>query len=88
VLGRSFYWNGHPFAISGIMGHDYRPGTGAVLPDVYLPVNAALLPFILNRRQAHFSLLARLAPGVTRPQAQAAFTALARPLKQAYPEDN
>src|SRR5580700_9418576 len=88
VLGRSFYWNGQSFAIGGIMGRDYRPGTGAVAPDVYLPVNAALLPIVLNRRQAHFSLLARLAPGVTRPQAQAAFTALAQPLEQAYPEDN
>jgi predicted permease len=88
VLGRSFYWNGQPFIIGGIMDRNYRPGTGAVAPDVYLPVNAALMPFILNRRQAHFSLLARLAPGVTRPQAQAAFTALARPLEQAYPEDN
>jgi putative ABC transport system permease protein len=88
VLGRSFYWNGHPLTVGGIMSRDYRPGTGAVAPDVYLPVSATLLPFSLDRRQAHFSLLARLAPGVTRPQAQAAFTALARPLEQAYPEDN
>jgi predicted permease len=88
VLGRSFYWNGQPIAIGGIMGPDYRPGTGAVAPDVYLPVSAALSPFILNREQSHFSLLARLAPGVTRPQAQAAFTALAQPLEHAYPADN
>lgn len=88
VLGRSFYWNGQPLSIGGIMSRDYRPGTGALAPDVYLPVSAALAPFIQDRGRGHFSLLARLAPDVTRPQAQAAFTALARPLEQAYPEDN
>jgi len=88
VLGRSFYWNGHPLTVGGIMSRDYRPGTGAVAPDVYLPVGAALSPFILDRSQAHFSLLARLAPRVTRQQAQTAFTALARPLEHAYPADN
>jgi predicted permease len=88
ALGRSFHWNGQPLTIGGILSRDFRPGTGAVAQDVYLPVSTALLPLILDRRQAHFSLLARLAPAVTHSQAQAAFTALARPLEQAYPEDN
>jgi hypothetical protein len=62
VLGRSFYWNGHPLTVGGIMSRDYRPGTGAVAPDVYLPLSAALSPIILDRRQRHFSLLARKPP--------------------------
>jgi predicted permease len=88
VLGRTFYWNGQPIAIGGIMSRDYHPGAGAIAPDVYLPVSNALTPFIQDRGQGHFSLLARLAPGVTRPQARAAFTVLARHLEQMYPEDN
>jgi putative ABC transport system permease protein len=88
VLGRTLDLNGEIFMIIGVLGPGHRPGMGFFRPDAYVPISAVVSPAFQDRRRQAFELRARLAPGVTRTQAQAAFTSAAQALEAAYPEVN
>jgi len=90
-IGKTLKLNGKPFTVIGIMPRDFA-GTYQNIRDVWLPLKALPLlepgrdPFH-SREDQCCSLFARLKPGVTRQEAQAAMTVLAEQLQRAYPSD-
>ena len=70
------------------MGHGNNIVIGAMIPQMFVPIGPAVTPGLEDRRSFGFSVVARLAPGVGRAQAGAAFTAMARPIEAAYPKEN
>ena len=88
IVGRSLSLNGEPFTVIGVLRRGHRPGMGLYVPDIYVPISRLVSSSLDDRRRAAFDLRARLAPGTTRVQAQAAFTAAAYRLEKAYPDSN
>jgi putative ABC transport system permease protein len=94
VVGRTIRLNGQPVTIIGV-GPDGLTGSGTPLvTDFWLSISATIVSgdfqvANLQRREDHwYQVLARLAPGVTVPQAQAAMDALAARLAEEYPQFN
>jgi predicted permease len=92
VVGRSIRLQGSPVTIIGV-GPDGLDGSLApVVTDFWLsisstPIAGAFRASNLERREDHwYDVMARLAPGVSPDQAQAAMTALAGRLGQMYPD--
>jgi putative ABC transport system permease protein len=87
-LGASVVLNGHPFTVIGVLPEGHRAITGALGPDVYVPISEALAPGLADRRRTFLTLLARLRPGVSMEQTRAAVTVEAQLLEHLYPEEN
>jgi len=95
ILGRRLNLNGTQVTVVGIAPREY----GGILPgfsaEIWMSL-AGMRPIfgnyvgntIDNRGDHWFQVKARLAPGVTAPQAQAAMTALADRLATEFPEFN
>jgi predicted permease len=94
VVGRTIRLNGQPVTIIGVGPERLTSTVTPLLTDFWLSISATVLsgPFQvanLERREDHwYQALARLQPGVTVEQAQAAMDALAARLAEAYPELN
>jgi len=91
LIGRSVDLNGHPFTVIGVTPKGFTSTYSAFAPAFYAPLmmQAQLLarPGIsMSRGHSNLKLTARLKPGVTRDQAQAAFSVFDRQLEAAYPE--
>lgn len=87
-LGLTLNANGRSFMVVGVLSDRVRAVTGAIGPDLYLPVIEPVVPGLSDRRRQVLSLLARLRPEQSQPQAAAALVAPARWLEQAHPADN
>ncbi len=94
IVGRTLRLNGQPVTIIGV-GPEKLQGTYApVLTDLWLsisatPVSGAFQVANLERREDHwYDVRARVAPGVTVEQAQAAMNALANRLAEEHPQLN
>ena len=89
VLGQALNLNGQSFLVLGVLPAQYRPVTGFVSPDVYVPVSAVVLPNLTNRQNGNgLAVLGRLREGTTLDQVRPAVTALAQQLERTYPKDN
>lgn len=94
VVGRSVRLNGFPVTIIGVGPEGLAGSNAPVVTDFWLSISATVVtgPFQvanLERRQDHwYDVRARLAPGVSIEQAQAAMDALATRLAEDYPELN
>ena len=88
LVGRTLDLNGERFTVIGILGSHHRPGMGLYVPDAYVPISPVVSAGLNDRGHQAFELRARLTSGVTRQQAQAAFTSAARELEALYPEQN
>jgi putative ABC transport system permease protein len=88
IIGRALMLSGEPFTVIGVLAPGHRHGMALYVPDVYVPISPLVSAAIEDRRNPAFDLRARLAPGVTREQAQASFVTAARRLEAAYPEIN
>jgi len=91
VIGRTIQLNGYPVTVVGV-GPERLTGTNTPLrTDFWLSIGTTVVggPFQvanLDRREDHwYQVFARLAPGVTVPQAQSAMDALARRHAELYP---
>lgn len=95
VLGSQVLINGRSCTIVGVLPKTFT-GTLAVLsPEVWLPLSAMELiapnptndpaQNVANRASEQLLTMARLKPGVTTPQAEAALKTLATNLERAYP---
>jgi len=94
AVGRTIRLNGQPVTIIGV-GPERLTGTlTPLVTDFWLSISATMVSgdyqvANLERRSDHwYQVLARLAPGVTVQQAQAAMDALAARLAEDYPEYN
>lgn len=92
IIGQTVDLNRHSFTIVGIVPAEFRGTMSALRCDYWAPL-------VMHREVANFGSLdsrgdhwlhtqARLQPGVSRTQAQAAVDTLARQLEQAYPGTN
>jgi putative ABC transport system permease protein len=88
VLGRTLRTTEYAFTIVGVLPPQFRFGTTV---EIYAPIGLTTGPNAgLLDRGNHFGLLgvARLAPGVTREQAQAELERIAAALGREYPKTN
>lgn len=94
VVGRMIRLNGQPVTIVGVGPEGLTSSGPPLLTDFWLSISATIVSgdfqvANLQRREDHwYQVLARLAPGVTVPQAQAAMDALATRLADEYPQYN
>ncbi len=90
VIGRALKMGGRSYTIIGVAPANYRGGLPAVTPAFYVPmsmVDEVMGIEMLDQRNFHnFVLRARLAPGVTRAQAEHAASLVATSLNTARPE--
>ena len=84
VIGKTVRINARPTTVIGVMPEGFR---FPELHDMWLPLNVD--PGTLERREGPgFSVLGRLADGVTEEEARSQLTAIAARLTQQYPEAN
>ena len=89
VLGQTLLVNGHPFTIVGVAPNHFESAIGGYRPAVFVPVTMveyvipwrAPLDDLNNHKSAWLTIVARLKPGVTPAQAQAALAPLWRSLR-------
>jgi predicted permease len=90
VVGRTLQMGGRNYTIIGVAPADYRGGLPVVTPAFYVPI--AMLDELmgiemLDRRFFHtFMVKARLAPGVSRAQAEHAASLVAASLTRTRPD--
>jgi putative ABC transport system permease protein len=85
ILGRTIRVNGLQPTIVGVMGPDMKFPPNS---DLWMPLSQTNTPRAEGRGIRSFSLIARLADGVTLEQARAEITTLALESARAYPESN
>jgi putative ABC transport system permease protein len=93
VVGQQVRVDGRPFTVIGIVPEGFYGAYALVEFDAYMPFGMttpeSAYREALDRRDNHqMRVLARLKPGVTFAQAQAAVDVLSRQLEQQYPETN
>ncbi|MFZ0271608.1 MAG: ABC transporter permease [Acidobacteriaceae bacterium] len=84
VIGQPLMINGHPFTIVGVAPENFHTAIGGYRPRIFLPVTMSeiAMPWTVpgHRLDNHLNLwltvVARLKPGVTIPQAQAGVSPL------------
>ena len=84
VIGQTLRINGHPFTIVGVAPENFHTAIGGYRPSIFVPVTMSeiAMPWSVSRHNLdnHQSLwltvVARLKPGVTIPQAQASLAPL------------
>jgi putative ABC transport system permease protein len=90
IVGQSLTLSGEPATIVGVMPPDFRePGVDLwTNPRLIVPDFATNLRDDLTsmRRNPYLSVMARLKPGVTLPQAQADMDAITAGMRQEYPD--
>ena len=90
VVGRTLRMGGRAYTIIGVAPANYYGGTAVLTPAFYVPMamaNELMGVDMLDQRDWHsFFAKARLAPGVTRAQAEHAASLVAESLTRARPE--
>jgi putative ABC transport system permease protein len=87
IVGRPVRLNGHAFTVVGVASERFQ-GTGAVAPDVWLPLSAARITdrMLVDRSGGWLVMGGRLAPGVTVAEAAAELDAIGQNLRREYPD--
>ncbi|MEK7677772.1 MAG: ABC transporter permease [Verrucomicrobiota bacterium] len=92
VIGKTVELNRRSFTIIGVVPATFRGTMGGLNFDFWAPLTmheeVANFGSLTSRGDHWLHTQARLQPGVTREQAQAAVNTLARRLEQAYPDSN
>ena len=84
VIGKSINLDGDPYVIVGVMGPKMvKPGFAQIWTPLGLTSQEAAI-----RGNHNFLSVARLKPGVTLPEAQAAMNTISQRLEKTYPEDD
>jgi predicted permease len=91
ILSRTVRVNGQPLQVIGVTPDVFQGTTPGLQVDVWLPATLWLTGGARaaeSRGGRGFGVMGRLAPGVSRPQAQTEIDAFMRQLAQAYPATN
>jgi putative ABC transport system permease protein len=102
IIGQQLHLNGHAFSIIGVTPAGFNGPEILENNDIYVPMmmqavvrppragfSGELNPDLLSKRgQRWLKMIGRLKPGVSFEQAQAAVTAIAAGLEEAYPDSN
>jgi predicted permease len=86
VINQALYINGHPFTIIGVAAPNFHSAIAGYTPKIFVPMMTKPLVTpgwndLDNRRSAYLTVIARLKPGVSPAQAEAALTPLWRSLR-------
>ncbi|MGA9568203.1 MAG: ABC transporter permease, partial [Candidatus Korobacteraceae bacterium] len=86
VINQALYINGHPFTIIGVAAPNFHSAIAGYTPKIFVPMMTKPLVTpgwndLENRRSSWLTLIARLKPGVSREQAEAAMTPLWRSIR-------
>lgn len=86
VLNQVLYINGHPFTIIGVAAPNFHSAIAGYTPKLFVPMMTKPLVTpgwndLDNRRSSWLTVAARLKPGVSREQAEAAMTPLWRSIR-------
>ena len=90
IIGKKVLVNDHPFTVVGVTPRDFTGLSTAIVPAVWVPVTMIrqVIPFpisLTNRDDPWLLIVARLKPGVSMAQAEAAAKVLAANLDKEYP---
>jgi len=95
AMGRKLRLNSADFTVIGVAPKGFLGPEAFVVSDVYVPMHAypKALPnttehYLTARGHREFTLVGRLKPGVTTPQANAELSTIAHNLEQQYPDSN
>ena len=95
IVGQKVTVDGHAFTIVGVAPEGFHGTQPIIDPGGFLPLSMATIEgsanpadFMVNRNIRNATLLARLQPGVTLAQAQAALRLVSQRLAMQYPETN
>jgi len=93
VLSRTVNLNGRPYRIVGVAPEGFEGLNTLTATDIWVPMTMYQelypAPALVNqRRYLMFSVVGRLKPGVTLPQAQAAMQTITQDLEKQYPQEN
>lgn len=80
--------NDRVFSVVGVLPESYRAVTGAVAPDLYVPIVEVFAPGLDDRGHAALTMMARLGPGTSVEQGRAALSAQLQALERAHPDVN
>ncbi len=88
VINQVLYINGHPFTIIGVAAPNFHSAIAGYTPKLFVPMMTKPLVTpgwsdLDNRRSSWLTVIARLKPGVSPAQAEAAMTPLWRSLRAA-----
>jgi putative ABC transport system permease protein len=86
VINQTLYINGHPFTIVGVAEPRFHSAIAGYTPKLFVPIvnRAVVMPGmndLEDRRSSWANIVARLKPGVSRDQAEAAMTPLWRSIR-------
>jgi predicted permease len=84
IVGKTIQLNDKPYLVAGVMADKMRePGWAQIwTPQAWTSQERAM------RGEHHYSVIARLKPGVTQQQAQAEMDTISQRLEQQYPADD
>lgn len=95
ILGKTIQLDQQDFTVIGVAPRDFQNIGVLGSPDVWIPISmrdqvltGRVKDFVNQRGFRLVSMVARLKPGVTLAQAQAAVHALGNELEREYPKDN
>jgi predicted permease len=94
IVGRTIRINGMPCTAIGVLPREFIGIDIGPRVDVWLPVSGhdrfvpSIKPLLTERRLLQFSMIGRLADGVTVPQVQAETDVLSKQLQRYYPDAN
>ena len=95
IVGRTVTLNGHPFTVVGVTQEGFQ-GTSIIMPDVWVPVSmieqamprSGSRSLLQSRAGVWLVMGARLKPGVSISQANAALALLGAELAREFPREN
>jgi predicted permease len=93
IVGSAIKLNGLDYTVVGVAPEGFFGTERILTPDLFVPMLMQeqlepTLRYLDSRRSQNIFLIGRLAPGVSRPRAQAALNAIATRLAGEYPEAN
>jgi len=88
IIGKALSTNGATFTIIGVAPPGFAGTILTDLPDVWFPLSHDSGDWRTDRTRRGLSLIGRMKPGVTRPEALAEMRALSGQLATAYPATN
>ncbi|HEX3128759.1 MAG TPA: ABC transporter permease, partial [Thermoanaerobaculia bacterium] len=93
MIGKTILLNRHPFTVIGVAASGFQGAQSGLRADLWVPLamQETVIPggSRLDSRGSHWmQALARLRPGVTMKQAQAALNGIAADLGREYPDTN
>jgi macrolide transport system ATP-binding/permease protein len=94
IIGKTLKLNGVPFMIVGVAPRHFVGTILSDVPDLWHPLSATTAishqtyDWLADRTSHSLSLIGRMKPGVTRPQALAEMQGLSRQLAVAFPDTN